>query len=160
MGLAWDTVYTDFSKAFDSVSYQRLLKKLYAYGIRGNLYKWIENFLSNRRQRVSVGSEKSHWQTVSSGIPQGSVLGPVLFIVFINDMPNTVKSLIKLFADDAKIYKAIESVHDISIIQDDIDKLYQWSLDWQLPLNIGKCKVIHFGRDNPNHEYKMNGHPL
>ena len=155
LGLPWDTIYTDFSKAFDSVPHQRLLNKIHAYGIRGKLLKWIESFLSDRKQRVVLGNQKSNWQPVTSGIPQGSVLGPILFIIFINDMPEVVESLMKLFADDAKIFKAIESFKDISVIQEDINKLLKWSTEWQLPLNINKCRCIHYGKNNPKHTYTI-----
>ena len=146
LGLPWDAVYTDFSKAFDSVPHERLLKKVEAYGIRGSLLQWIKNFLSNRKQRVSLGGKLSNWQDVTSGIPQGSVLGPLLFTIFINDMPEAVDSYMKLFADDAKIFKAIESIDDINAIQNDINNLLSWSNTWQLPLNLEKCKGIHFGK--------------
>ena len=159
-GLPWDAVYTDFSKAFDSVPHERLLKKVEAYGIRGNLLNWIRSFLSNRKQRVALGGKLSNWQNVTSGIPQGSVLGPILFIIFINDMPDVVGSYMKLFADDAKIYQAIESFDDISLIQNDIENLLKWSKDWQLPLNLDKCKGIHYGNKNPNHKYTIGGQPL
>ena len=159
-GLSWDAIYTDFSKAFDSVPHERLLNKLHAYGIRGNLLKWIRDFLSDRRQRVVIGNEKSGWRPVTSGIPQGSVLGPILFTIFINDMPKAVDSLIKFFADDAKIFKAIESFDDINSIQQDIHNLLHWSIKWQLPLNIAKCKVLHYGKDNPHHSYTMGNQPL
>ena len=160
LGLPWDVIYTDFSKAFDSVPHKRLLAKIHAFGIRGNVLKWIEGFLSQRKQRVVIGSEFSDWQPVTSGIPQGSVLGPILFTIFINDMPDVVSSFKKLFADDTKIFRAIESLNDISGIQEDINKLFEWSVKWQLPFNIGKCKVIHYGKDNPVHEYTMNSVPL
>ena len=97
---------------------------------------------------MSLGGKLSNWKNVTSGIPQGSVLCPILFTIFINDMPDVVKSLMKLFADDAKIFKAIESMNDIGIIQDDINKLLQWSIIWQLPLNLVKCKCIHYGKKN------------
>ena len=147
LGLPWDVIYTDFSKAFDSVPHKRLLAKIHAFGIRGDVLKWIECFLSQRKQRVVIGSEFSDWQPVTSGIPQGSVLGPILFTIFINDMPDVVSSFKKLFADDTKIFRAIESLDDISGIQEDINKLFEWSVKWQLPFNIGKCKVIHYGKD-------------
>ena len=149
LGLPWDTVYTDFAKAFDSVPHQRLLNKIHAYGIRGKVFNWIKDFLNNRRQRVIVGNESSPWENVTSGIPQGSVLGPILFTIFINDMPDQVKSVMKLFADDAKICRAIESMDDVETLQADIDKLFYWSRKWQLPLNISKCKIIHYGKRTP-----------
>ena len=117
--------------------------------------KIIESFLSDREQRVVLGNQKSNWQPVTSGIPQGSVLGPILFTIFINDMPEVVESLMKLFADDAKIFKAIESFKDISVIQEDINKLLKWSTKWQLPLNINKFKCIHYGKSNPKHTYTI-----
>ena len=156
LGLPWNSIYTDFAKAFDSVPHQRLLHKIHAYGIRGKIFKWVEDFLNNRSQRVTIGSKQSNWQPVTSGIPQGSVLGPILFTIFINDMPAIVESTMKLFADEAKIFKAIESFDDINVIQDDINKLLKWSTEWQLPLNISKCKCIHYGKNNPNHTYTMN----
>ena len=160
LGLPWDVIYTDFSNVFDSVPHKRLLTKIHAFGIHGKVLKWIECFFNQRKQRLVIGSEFSYWKPVTSGIPQGSVLGPVLFTIFINDMPDVVRSFKKLFADDTKIFKAIESMNDISIIQEDVNKLFEWSLKWQLPFNIGKCKVIHYGKDNPEKEYSMNALPL
>ena len=160
MGLPWDAIYTDFSKAFDSVPHERLLQKVEAYGIQGNLLRWIRDFLSSRKQRVVLGGKYSNWQDVTSGIPQGSVLGPILFTIFINDMPDTVKSCMKLFADDAKIFKAIESVEDFDMIQNDLNTLFKWSQIWQLPLNLDKCKGIHYGKNNPGHNYTIGNKPL
>ena len=155
MGLPCAEIYTDFSKAFDSVPHERLLVKLEAYGIRGNVLDWIRNFLSERKQRVVLGSKMSNWKQVGSGVPQGSILGPILFTIFINDMPDVVEAIMKLFADDSKTYKAIETFHDITLIQEDINKLLKWSILWQLPLNLCKCKCIHYGKDNPNHQYTI-----
>ena len=143
-----DIIYTDFPKAFDSVPHLRLLRKVEPYGIKGNLLKWIGSFLSNRRQRVKVAD------SVKSGVPQGSVMGPILFVFFINDMPNTLMNTCKLFADDAKIFcNAFNSK-----LQGDIDELALWSEKWQLPFNVKKCKSLHIGKRNPRTNYTMNGH--
>ena len=112
-----DTIFLDFQKAFDSVPHERLLSKLKAYGIIGKYYNWIRDFLSNRRQRVIVGNEKSEWEPVKSGIPQGSVLGPLMFVIFINDLPDAVSSTIKIFADDTKMYRQINSDEDRKMLQ-------------------------------------------
>ena len=95
-------IYLDFQKAFDSIPHKRLIRKLAAYGVTGKILRWIETFLTDRKQRVCVEGSLSYWEDVLSGIPQGSVLGPTLFVVFINDMPDEITSLSKMFADDAK----------------------------------------------------------
>ena len=154
-GYQIDTIYLDFKKAFDSVPHQRLLKKLKGYGFGGSLLKWIENFLSDRRQRVVLNGEESEWKSVTSGIPQGSVLGPVLFIIYINDMPDKVTSMCKLFADDSKLYLTIKSRHDQEIIQSDLFKLCDWSKDWLLAFNIAKCKAVHYGYTQFDFNYQM-----
>ena len=122
-GESIDLIYTDFSKAFDSVPHQRLLQKIANIGIDGKVHKWVKSFLSGRKHRVSVEGELSCWANVKSGIPQGSVLGPILFVIFINDMPNTIRSFCQLFADDAKIFRNIKSPSDSDCLQEDIDKL-------------------------------------
>ena len=107
-----DVIYLDFKKAFDSVPHQRLLQKLEAYGITGKLHQWLSDFLIGRQQRVVIGQDSSEWTTVKSGIPQGSVLGPVLFVIFINDLPNAINSAVKIFADDTKIYRPVKQQQD------------------------------------------------
>ena len=102
----------DFCKAFDKVPHRRLLQKLYAYGIRGKVHTWVKEFLTDREQRVIVNASQSTWKNITSGIPQGSVLGLVLFLVFINDFPDVINVLVKLFADDAKLYSIVTSDND------------------------------------------------
>lgn len=150
-----DTVYLDFKKAFDSVPHKRLLQKLEAYGIRGELLTWLRNFLDQRKQRVMINGNYSKWTDVISGIPQGSILGPILFIVFINDLPGVVGSVCQLFADDCKMYKNITAEADQRELQEDIMRLCQWSKDWLLNFNIQKCKVVSYGNIRFEYEYKM-----
>lgn len=114
------TIYMDFMKAFDTVPHRRLLGKLYSYGVRGKVLKWMESFLTGRRQRVMVNGTGSAWQDVISGIPQGSVLRPSFFVIYINDLPETVASSVWLFADDTKLYKSIEEAKDTEELQTDL----------------------------------------
>ena len=159
-GTAFDVIYTDFSKAFDSVAHERLLVKLEGIGITGNLLMWIRSFLQGRTQCVNVDGFLSDWKDVVSGVPQGSVIGPILFVIFINDMPDeVVKSLCKLFADDCKLYGTVNTTES-SDLQHDLCNLEAWSRKWQLPFNATKCKVLHFGRNNPQHPYTLNNHTL
>ena len=150
-----DTVFLDFRKAFDSVPHKRLLLKLERLGVSGNVLKWISSFLSNRQQRVVIKGQSSEWTDVSSGVPQGSVLGPLLLIMFVNDLPDEVKSYCKLFADDAKLYKNLQNFEDFETIQNDLNKLCQWTIKWLMLFSVAKCKDMHIGRDNPRFEYEM-----
>ena len=150
-----DSIYLDFRKAFDSVPHQRLLSKLFAYGIRGNLLECIKDFLTNRKQRVMVNGSPSEWETVLSGVPQGSVLGPILFVVYVNDMPECVHQAISMFADDTKLYAKIDSDSDQECLQQDLAALEDWSDKWQIKFNPTKCKVMHLGNDNPQYIYNM-----
>ena len=133
-----DAIYLDFQKAFDSVPHHRLIRKLAAYGVTGKILRWIETFLTDRKQRVCVEGSLSNWEDVLSGIPQGSVLGPTLFVMFINDMPDAITSLSKMFADDAKVFRQIENRADIATLKKDLDHLTDWSLKWQMNFNIKK----------------------
>lgn len=154
-GDTMDMVYLDFKKAFDSVPHKRLLLKLSGYGISGALLNWIKQFLSDRKQKVKIGESLSAAMPVLSGIPQGSILGPVLFTIFINDLPDGVQSSCKIFADDTKIY---ERSKNYDSIQDDLMYLAEWSEKWNLNFNVQKCKVLHFQykkQVNPKHKYKM-----
>ena len=154
---SWDTVYLDLAKAFDKVAHGRLLKKVSAFGIRGNVLAWIKDFLSHRRQCVTVKGSSSGWRSVDSGVPQGSVLGPVLFIIFVNDITEVVSSNVKVFADDTKIYAP---TCDSGGLQEDLNSLSEWAEKWELQFNEDKCKVIHYGHENPNKTYTMNTKPL
>ena len=151
-----DVIYTDFSKAFDSVPHKRLLKKIDPDGIKGNVLNWIMSFLTNRKQRVNVEGKVSDCAKVKSGVPQGSVLGPILFVIYINEMPNVVINACKLFADDANIFADVSKPD--TKLQEDIDNHCLWSDAWQLPFNETKCKYLHIGRNNPGLPYAMNGH--
>ena len=150
-----DTIYLDIRKAFDSISHRRLLQKLEAYGIEGEVLEWIRDFLKGRRQRVMLNGNSSDWMDVSSGVPQGSVLGPVLFIIYINDMPDMLRKYCKMFADDAKLYSAIETTDDQEELQDDLFDSCDWGKDWLLEYNIQKCKYIRYGNVKCEYNYKM-----
>ena len=158
-----DVFYLDLSKAFDRVPHQRLLAKLESHGITAHIYNWIKSWLSNRKQRVVLNGSCSNWADVTSGVPQGSVLGPLLFTIFINDIDNavdTINCFLLKFADDTKGVRVVNSEADALKLQEDLDSLYSWSVDWQILFNLDKCHVLHFGNNNPNHNYFINGHQL
>ena len=133
-----DVVYLEFPKAFDSVPQRRLIAILEQNGVNGKTLNWIKAFLSGRQQRVVVNGTFSTWQNVTSGIPQGSVLGPVLFTININSMPEAVESELHLFVNDAKLYREIHSDADQKILQDDRRKLGSWSSSSLLQFNEKK----------------------
>ena len=153
-----DVIYTDFAKAFDTVP-QRLLIKLESIGIVGEILRWIMSFLTGRKHKVCVDGECSSWACAKSGI-LGSVLGTALFAIFINDMPNAIKNSCMLFADHAKLYRTIQTKEDASSLQEDIDSLVRWSLNWQLSFSVEKCKIMRIGNDKNPQTYYMNGQPL
>ena len=152
-----DAVYLDFSKAFDKVPHKRLVRKLEAAGIGGNILNWIKGWLAERRQKVGIRGKYSNWISIISGVPQGSVLGPLLFVLFINDIDIGTLSKISKFADDTKICRKVESEVDADILRKDLAKVYQWSLDWQMTFNLDKCSVIHMGSNNQEFQYEMGG---
>ena len=137
-----DIVYLDFRKAFDSVPHVRLINKEASYGVNGLLLRWIQTFLSQRVQRVTVDDCFSEWTDVISGIPKGSVLGPTLFVMFVNDLPEVTTCHAQLYADDAKVYSSIQSQISCQQLQCDLDNISAWSSKWQLPLNSQKCKTL------------------
>ena len=134
----------DFSKAFDKVAHQRLLRKLYYYGICGELLDWFESFLSERYQSVVCEDKASSPLLVTSGVPQGTVLGPLLFLLYINDLSDNLQSTVKLFADDALLYGVITSDSDCDRLQDDLHKLEQWQNLWQMEFNPQNAKPYAF----------------
>jgi hypothetical protein len=150
-----DVLYLDFQKAFDKVPHKRLRIKLEELGIGGNLLRWIENWLNQRKQRVVLNGENSDWVKVTSGVPQGSVLGPILFVIFINDLEDGIKNRIWKFADDAKLLGRVTNLSEITELREDLDKLYCWSQKWQMTFNIDKCKVMHIGSKNQGTKYEM-----
>ena len=166
-GGAIDVIYFDFMKAFDKVSHGRLLLKLRAYGIDGSLHAWIRAFLSDRRQRVTVNEANSSWAPVTSGVPQGSVLGPLLFVIFIDDMPEVVDadSLLIMYADDAKLSREVKSVDDQETEQEDINRLAEWGDENGMSHHPGKCHVLKVGeREMTLHDlfepYRLKGNIL
>ena len=152
-----DVIYLDFAKAFDSVPHKRLLRKLEGYGITGKVLAWIKDFLQGRKQRVIYNDETSDWEQVLSGVPQGSVLGPTLFILYVMDIPDDIKSTVDMFADDTKIYRAVRNDEDAEQLQRDINTLIEWSNKWMMKFNVRKCKHMRISRqsDNPKPEYFM-----
>ena len=156
-GLCVDLLYFDFSKAFDTVSHYRLLVKLEAIGFSDNMLSIIGNFLGNRVMNVKVGDAMSLAKPVTSGVPQGSVLGPLLFLLFINDLPESIKNEIRIFADDVKM---VTDPKKIISTQCDLSKLHEWESVWLLMFNVDKCKVLHVGKDNPKNQYFFLGSVL
>ena len=148
-------IFLDFMKAFDSVPHQRLLLKLKADGIDGRLLAWIGRFLLNRRQRVAINGPASAWEDVISGIPQGSVLGPLLFVIYINDLPDAINSQVYMFADDTKIYRPISDSSDSSTLQADLNCLQDWSEKWLIRFHPQKSKSMELGKSREVTEYIM-----
>ena len=155
-------ILLDFSKAFDTVPHQRLMTKLRYYGINGSTYNWIQTWLIQRTQCVVLNSESFSPVSVMSGVPQGTVLGPLMFLLYINDITKDINSLLRLFADDCLLYRVINSVEDINRLQEDLNKLSEWADTWQLKFNISKCTVIRCTRSlSPlTYDYTLHSHIL
>lgn len=151
-----DAIYFDFQKAFDKVPHERLKAKLQGYKIDDPIYSWICEYLSDREQRVVINGSSSSTAKVCSGVPQGSVLGPILFVLFINDLPDGITNNVRLFADDTKLSGPALTKDDCRKIQDDIDKLQQWAKKWQMMFHPKKCKVVRIGKNHADHTYHMN----
>ena len=152
-----DVLYLDFSKAFDKVPHKRLVNKVKAHGIGNTIWRWIEAWLSDRSQRVVINGHASGWATVTSGVPQGSVLGPTLFVIYINDIDDGITSSLLKFADDTKLLRKVGTQDDCEALQKDLHTMHKWSEDWQMLFNIDKCKCLHIGYGNNHTTYQLGG---
>lgn len=157
-GKPTDVIYLDYEKAFDRVPVRRLIHKLEHLGIRGKLLAWISDFLTNRNFCVRVGSTLSSPRLVLSGVPQGSVLGPLLFILYLTDLKQALKIPFSLFADDTKFFGDPNSQYQE--IQKGLNDIFDWTKDWLLTLNAGKCTVLHIGKKNPQKRYYLGNQQL
>lgn len=150
------SAYLDFAKAFDTVSHEKLFHKLKQFGIRGKLLKWFRSFLENRTQFVKIEGVLSDPKPIISGVPQGTILGPVLFIIFINDLVNCVKHCkISMYADDAKIYLVVGRGVGIADLLEDLNRVMDWANVWQLQLAVAKCVVLIIGSPDRVYEYSI-----
>ena len=139
-------IYLDFQEAFDSVPHQRLMNTQHSYGVSGNVVAWIEAFLTARWQRVVLEGCHTELTSVTSEVPQGSVLGPLLFLAYVNDLPDAIQYGVKMFADDTKLYSQVSSTGHGVHLQTDLDAIVRWSNTWLMPFNLSKCRVLHIGR--------------
>ena len=159
-GIETDIIYLDFAKAFDSVCPAKLVSKLSTFGIKDPLLTWFHSYLTGRSQRVVINGTSSRWTAVGSGVPQGSQLGPILFLLFVNDMPNVVTSgTTAMFADDSKCYKVTNHHSDYLHLQQDLDALSNWSLCNELFFQPTECSNLRISRKriSPPRTYVLNG---
>ena len=158
LGMLTDVCYIDFSKAFDRVSIPKLLYKMSCYGLKGQIYNWLTDFLSNRTFCVRVDDYYSTEKEQTSGVPEGSVLGPICFVLFINDLADCVHySIRKLYADDVKLYHMFINEDQCNLFQLDIDAISSWAKTWQLTIFLTQTLMLHIGYKNAKHIYNING---
>ena len=154
-----DISILDFSKAFDTLPHDKLLHKLEQYGIKGNINSWLTNFLSTRTMRTIVEGESSKETSVDSGVPQGTVLGPIMFLCHINDLPDCVNSSVRLFADDCLLYRTIKREEDHLTLQADLKHLEEWANKWGMRFNTKKCYVLSINNKSSRY-YQLEKHTL
>ena len=160
LGKPVDAFFIDFSKAFDRVPHKRLLAKLKASGVGGRVLEWIQDFLVARKSQVEVNGARSDPSFPTSGVPQGSVLGPLLFKHYVSDLPGELSSGCLLFADDLKVWATVSTAAEGPYLQSELNRVVEWTDRWMLPINEEKCAVMHFGPGNPQNQYYLGTHPI
>lgn len=160
--LSVDCAFLDFQKAFDTVPHASLIEKLGAYSIHPQVISWIRSYLASRKQFVIVNGAQSQIGSVTSGVPQGSVLGPLLFLLYINDITDGIQSQMHLFADDCVLYREVKCIDDVAVLQQDLEKINEWCTKWHMKLNAKKTVYMTFTRKKYPHtsSYNLNSVPL
>ena len=155
-----DVLYFDLQKAFDKVPHDRLIFKIEKMGVCGKVLQWVTEWLRERKQRVVLNGEMSSWKDVLSGVPQGSVLGPVLFLIYVDDLDNDVVNKLLKFADDTKLFGIVSDNQQCTVLEQDLSKIINWSDKWLMPFNVDKCCVMHIGKQNLVKDYKIKNQSL